>query len=420
MRERLLTAFVLLTLLTVTLYGVPRALVRAGAITQQAQEDVARDARWAAHLVATRVEAGLPVSGPDLTFLGKEPNDQLLYAPPSGDPVVLSGPAVPIRAGSGALTARVELTEGGAVEARRAASTVRSDVVRELQPIAMSGLAALGVAVLAAVVLSRRLARPFQKLAAQATVLGVRGDPVELPRQPVLEAEAIAAALRASSLRVSAMLGRERQFARNASHQLRTPLTGIRLRVQDLSSWPETPTVVREELTDVLREVDRLDDTVTVLLSFAGEEGLGEADEVSLRKVVSLVVQRWAVVAAAAGRSVVADVPVNATVRVPTSAVDQVLNVLVHNALVHGGGLVVVHAAEDGRHVRFLVRDEGRQIEVDEALLFARRRSGSASAGEGIGLALAAEFAQLLGGRLELLYRDPTTFQLLLPTATTT
>ncbi|MFC3689466.1 sensor histidine kinase [Aquipuribacter hungaricus] len=418
MRERLLAAFVLLTLLTVTLYGVPRALVRAGVVTQQAQQEVDRDAGYAAGVVTARLEAGLPVTVPDLSVVTDDldPEDQLLYLPQGADPVVLSGPSVAAEGRRDALTARVELPGGGAVEARRAVATVRQDVVRELQPIVLTGAASLVVAVLTAVVLSRRLARPFQELAAQATVLGGDAGAVELPPQPVREAEAIAAALRASSSRLTAILRRERQFARNASHQLRTPLTGIRLRVEDLSAWPETHATVREELDAVLAEVDRLDDTVTALLSFAREEGLGQTDPVQLRRVVFSVVQRWAVVAASSGRTVTADVPADASVHLPTSAVDQVLDVLVHNALVHGRGAVVLSGAHDGACVDLVVRDEGT-LDLDDELVFARRRSGSAAAGEGIGLALAAEFAQVLGGRLEVLDRAPTTFRLRLPSA---
>jgi signal transduction histidine kinase len=228
----------------------------------------------------------------------------------------------------------------------------------------------------------------------------------------VREAEDIAAALRTSSARVSSMLQRERDFARNASHQLRTPLTGVRLRVEDVAAWPETPDTVRAELRNVLGEVDRLSDTVTALLAYAREERMGDWDDVPLGEVVEAAQQRWGQLAAAQGRRL--DVDADTTVvPVPRVAVDQVLDVLVDNALKHGRGTASVAAAADERSLRFLVADEGETSATEGRRL--PERHGPGSTGEGIGLTLARDLVEVLGGSLTLARSRPTTFELTLP-----
>jgi signal transduction histidine kinase len=404
-RKRLLAALVGLTLLTVLLYAVPRSIARVSIVTEDAQADVAQVAQMVAEVLDTRSEAGLPSAAVRLDFL------------PADDEVVLrSGDDVEVLAGTGSgeggVVASAPVAAGGTVEVRRPGSAVRQDVLSAVRPIVLTGLAALAVAVLAAVVLSARLARPFQVLAGRASLLGSGDVDVDLPPLPVREAEAIAAALRASSARVTLMLQREREFARNASHQLRTPLTSVRLRVEDLKAWPETADVVRTELDDVLREVDRLSDTVTALLAFARDERMGAWEPVRLDDVLAAAAARWAPLVEGQGR--VLDVAAEqVVVPVPRVAVDQVLDVLVDNALKHGRGTVSVAAAADERSLRFLVADEGETSATEGRRL--PERHGPGSTGEGIGLTLARDLVEVLGGSLTLARSRPTTFELTLP-----
>jgi signal transduction histidine kinase len=415
-RERLLAAFVALTLLTVMLYAVPRALLRADVVGDQAQREVDLVAEVAAELLTTRLQAGLATSPLPLAFAD---DDQVVYR--TGSEVeLLAGPASG-RAGD-AVTASRDVSGGGTLEVRRSRDVVRRQVVQEVTPILLTGLASLVVAVLAALILSSRLARPFQLLAARASALG-QGDDADLDdaELPVREAEAIASALRTSGARVTTMLRREREFARNASHQLRTPLTGLRLRVEDLTLWPETPDVVKEELAHVLGEVDRLSSTVTALLAFSRDEQLGTWEAVEPAELLARLADRWGPLAAAAGRALRASAGAPATaggsVTLPRIAVDQVLDVLVDNALRHGEGAVTVSVIRAQRAVRFVVEDGGTGLDgVLDADVFRRRTGGSSVVGsEGIGLALCADLAQFVGGRLVLTGRTPTTFELVLP-----
>ena len=420
MRERLLAAFVALTLLTILLYGVPRAFLRAGLVADEAQREVEREAAIVAEVVETRLRAGLPPAGAPLEFV--DARDRVTLTAGSTVTVLAAAPEA-----EGPSTEMIDArrpVSTGTVEVRRPRAAVSRDVVAAIRPIVLTGLLALAAAVAAAVVLSARLARPFRLLAERAAALG-RGDfDADVPPLRVQEAEAIADALRTSAARVAAMLARERQFARNASHQLRTPLTGMRLRVEDVTTWTETPEEVRHELEAVLDEIDRLSDTVTALLALSRDERVGSMSPHRLDDVVQAAAQRWLPLARQLERMLTASAdagdPGDATVPLPRVVVDQVLDVLVHNALLHGHGCVRLRAAADGDRVRFTVADEGEGLrDVDESQLF-RRGSGrrTAAGGEGIGLSLCAALALGVGGRLSLSSRTPTAFELTVPTTT--
>ena len=89
---------------------------------------------------------------------------------------------------------------------------------------------------------------------------------VEVPHYGVPEAEAIGSALRRSARDLDALVRREREFAVSASHELRTPVTALRLEIEDVASWPQTPPDVAEELSRALAELDRLSATISTLL----------------------------------------------------------------------------------------------------------------------------------------------------------
>jgi signal transduction histidine kinase len=405
MRDRLLAAFLALTALTALLYAVPRSVIRVGVVHDQAQREVLVSARVGAEVVDARLRAGLPLTGGG--FARVDAHDSLVYVTSRGAQL-LDGPS-PARS---AVVASAPVPSGGVVEVSRPRGTVQAEVVRQIRGIVATGLLALLVAAAGALLLSRRLSQPFQQLAADAERLGRDGD-LEggLPPYRVKEAEAIATALRASSARLAAAIRQEREFARNVAHQLRTPLTGMRLTIEELGLSTALSDAERTELDGLLREIDRLADTVTVLLSFSRRQHLGETSDVELAPALAEAARRWRPHATAQGRAVVAEaVPEGAPVALPPGVLDQVLDVLVHNALRHGQGTVRLSVAGD----TVTVADEGTLlVGVPDVEVFQRRES--AGEGEGLGLALCAQLAAVVGGRLTLLERVPTTFGFRLP-----
>jgi signal transduction histidine kinase len=307
---------------------------------------------------------------------------------------------------------------GGLVVVQRPGSAIDQRVAEAVMPIAVLGMAVLAVAVLVAIILSRRLSRPFIELAGAAERLGEGTFDVDIREQRLPEAAAIARALERSKERLAELVHRERAFASNASHQLRTPLTALRLQIEDLTLQPElVGDTVRQELATAIAEIDRLSETVTSLLNLARSGSLGAGDEVRLDDLVVQTAMRWRPAAVRAGRllEVAASEPVQ--VHSPAAAICQLLDVLIENAIDHGAGTIHVELVKATEHAQVLVRDDGPGIAPAEAAtVFSRRGRGRSSTGEGIGLALAAEVAQSLGGRLAVRPGAPTTFELILPT----
>jgi signal transduction histidine kinase len=201
---------------------------------------------------------------------------------------------------------------------------------------------------------------------------------------------------------------RQRAFVSSASHELRTPLTALRLRLEDLSLWPEIGRSAAEDLRDALAEIDRLSQRLSRLLQASRLDTL-EDERVELADLVRDAEGRWRERAERCGRVLGVEVGPEAWVSAPAVAIRQILDVLIDNGLAHGqGGLVVQLSADDG-HVRLRVRDKGPGIPRETATgLFRRGASGS-------GLALAAELTHTIGARLVLLPGAPTTFDLVLP-----
>ena len=125
---------------------------------------------------------------------------------------------------------------------------------------------------------------------------------------------------------------------------------------------------------------------------------------------------RWHPVLAARGRPLRLAVTGTPRVRVSTSALTQILDVLIDNADRHGAGTITVTVRALDDAVAIDVTDEGPPLPGDPTALFQRRITNT---GHGIGLALARRLAEAQGGRLRLATPDPPTFTLLLPATPT-
>ncbi len=130
-------------------------------------------------------------------------------------------------------------------------------------------LLAVGVAVVLALLQARRLARPLQELAEAADRLG-SGDARPLGRRyGMQELDRVAEGLDGSAQRITDLLAAERDFAIDASHQLRTPLTALSMRLEEMIGAADYPDVVREEGAAALAQTERLADVVSQLLGRA-------------------------------------------------------------------------------------------------------------------------------------------------------
>src|SRR6204780_4764100 len=130
----------------------------------------------------------------------------------------------------------------------------------------LMAVAAVLAAVLAAL-LARRLARPVEELAEAAARLGA-GDPRPLGRRyGASDLDQVADGLDSSARRLSSLLAANRELTADASHQLRTPLTALSMRLEEMIAAADDPQVVREEGSAALAQAERLADVVSQLLS---------------------------------------------------------------------------------------------------------------------------------------------------------
>lgn len=410
MRRRLLAALVGVAVATLLLYAGPRAFLIADMVRDREQLGLDRTADLIVDAVDVRDATGLPTTEADVRALIRGREDVgVTIVRPDGTRIAAG------EVGDAASVAVRRLDGGGEVRVSLSADAVDDRVADALVPVLIFGAASIGFAVLVALVLARRLARPFAGLAAHADRLDL-DDESPAPRAGVPEADQIADALDRSQRRLAELLRSEREFSSNASHQLRTPLAALRLRIEDLSTWPQVDDEVRTELDAALVEVDRLADTVTDLLELARSGGIGGWRELDLEGTVAAAVARWEGRFADAGRRIVA-ARSGGAVRVTGSerAVHHVLDVLFENALTHGAGVVDVAVQEvDGNGV-VRVADQGSFDRAMTTAAFTRRARGSASTGSGIGLDLARSVAESAGARLRLVSHTPTVFELVLP-----
>lgn len=279
----------------------------------------------------------------------------------------------------------------------------------------MGGLGFIVLVVVAGVgrARARRVARPLQSLAAAADALGHGDFSIRAVHAGVAEIDAVSDNLERTARRLGGMLERERSFSADASHQMRTPLTAVRIGLE--SALLTAGADLHEAVEEALVGLDRLEQTVLDLLALARDTS-GPRQRTDVGVLVEEAAGLWSRALADRGRAL----QVHLEPDLPAAAVSQpalrtVLDVLLDNALTHGAGRVQVLVRATDATVLVQVGDEGAGVTGDPSRIFTRR--SVEARGTGIGLALARSLVEADGGRLELTRLVPATFALLLPAA---
>jgi signal transduction histidine kinase len=281
--------------------------------------------------------------------------------------------------------------------------------------IAVSMAVAAALAAWLAAVLAGRMARPVAELAEAAARLGA-GDPRPPGRRyGTPDLDQLADGLDSSARRLSSLLAADRELAVDASHQLRTPLTALSMRLEEMIAAADDPAVVREEGGSALAQAERLADVVSQLLSPARRTTAASAALTGIDEIVRQQVIEWEPAFRRAGRKLVLIGVRGLQAHVTPGGLAQVLATLLDNALMHGGGTVTIQTSQSTRSVVIEVRDEGKGIPPDlVSRIFERSVSGRPE-GTGLGLALARTMAAADGGRVVLVKAKPATFAVFLP-----
>jgi two-component system OmpR family sensor kinase len=295
---------------------------------------------------------------------------------------VTAAPAV----SAGAVVGAVRVTQSGAaIDARLAEA--RSDAL--WLPLGLSAsIVAMGL--LVAALLARLLVRPLRSLESAVNEVARGSTSVRAPLAGSREQRALTGAFNDMAERLEAMRARQEAFVANASHQLKTPLTSLRLRLMTAARRPSGDEQRSRDLREAELAVDRLKDIVDDLLTLSRLGGHPSA--------ASDAVHRWAPAAEHAKLRLVAR-PSHEECQVSIAPADleRMLDALLENALTYApAGSTVVLATTPGR---LEVLDEGPGFAPgEEARMlerFERGRAGLASGkGSGLGLAIARELAE--------------------------
>jgi signal transduction histidine kinase len=288
-------------------------------------------------------------------------------------------------------------------------------VTEALALIASLALLAVGVAVALAVMQARRLARPLQELASAADRLGSREAGPLGRRYGVPELDRVAEGLDSSAQRIGELLAAEREFSADASHQLRTPLTALSMRLEEMIAAADQPGVVREEGAAALVQTERLADVVGQLLGRTRRSRAGSPQLAAVDDVVAQQVVEWDPAFRRVNRKLEVTGEKGLSIYVTPGMLAQVIATLLDNALVHGAGTVTIRTSQTPKSVMIEVRDEGEGVPPELAPRIFERAVSSRAGGTGLGLALARGIAAADGAKVVLVRPRPAVFAVFLP-----
>ncbi|GIF18315.1 signal transduction histidine kinase [Actinoplanes tereljensis] len=295
----------------------------------------------------------------------------------------------------------------GAIRVSVPAASLTTRIHRFWLLLAAAGVIVLAAAALTAVALARWISRPVRALeratgqAAQGTAPGflpTSTGPPELRR--------LATTFAATAHRLHTLIATQRAFIGHASHQLKTPLAALRLRLENLEH--DAAESQGRDLRAALAETDRLTRLVDTLLKMARYEQVELRPEpAGVADVVAMRVQHWQPVAAAGAVELKVTGDPDARVQSLPGSVEQILDNLLSNAVraAPPGSTVTVswQPGPDGWELH--VTDQGAGLTAEECVRAMDpfwRAPNAPKGGTGLGLALVRQLAEAAGGRAEL------------------
>lgn len=270
-------------------------------------------------------------------------------------------------------------------------------------------LGALSAVVLATVgsvglVLARGVTRPIRRVEDAARLLAegdldARAGEVHGPP----EIEALARQFDATAERLGHLVEVQRRFVSDASHQLRTPLTALRLRLETMQPSAED----QPRVDAALAETDRLSRLVQSLLSIARTDAAPVLADVDLAAVVADRSEAWREVAEQGEVRLVVARPDELVVRAVDGGAEQILDNLLSNALAVAprGSRIAIDLEPRPRGGRLVVTDQGPGMTAEQrANATARfwRPAGATGPGSGLGLAIVDQLVTAGGGELSI------------------
>jgi len=379
MRDRLILGFVVVTLGLVLAAGAVRSVTLDGMQREREGEHIFREATTLAAVIEAREQQGEEI---DASFLNDyvSADTQLAYAPDGGDVVEVGGPDFEA---DGGVSSTITLDEGD-LTVRQSASRIGGILSEDPWSVIVLFLLIGVVSALSGLVISRSLSAPFQRLAIAAGALGRGRFDLDLPETRVPEARAISEALRSSAVALRDRLEREQAFSMHASHVLRTPLTVLRLQLEELALDAQLSEESRAAAVRGMAAVDKVNEVAGELVTLS-RQGLIGGEQIPLRDLATDSAQHWSDELAVLGRGVTAAVEGDLELTFTPGPIEQILDLLLRHVVRRGAGDARLVLEGDARgHLRIIISSARQAIAREETLVEEAR-----------------SVVEALGGRLE-------------------
>ena len=437
MTRRLVGTYLAITGLILLVLIVPLGRTFASSEQDRLLAAIDRDATVVAGLSEEGLELGQPV-GFDalLARYGNDPGGRIVVVDSRGISVADSDN---IGGAPTDFSTRPEIgvaLSGTRTAGRRASETLGGDLLFVARPVESSGrilgavritypaatlndavfdnwlrLGLLSVVVLIAVtvvgiVLARQVTRPVRDLETAALALAEGDLEMRVPdRSGPPELVSLGRTFNEMATRIESLVSSQRAFVANASHQLRTPLTALRLRLDNLedTAGPDEQAAVQAAIA----EIQRLSRIVDGLLAIARSEAESRPLEpVDVAGVARERGETWRPLAREAGIGLEVTGPAVAWATTVPGAIEQILDNLISNALeaTPGDGAIRVSVRDAGAAWELHVLDDGPGLtRTERERAFDRFYSkGKAGRGSGLGLAVVRQLAVASGGEASL------------------
>jgi signal transduction histidine kinase len=294
----------------------------------------------------------------------------------------------------------------GAVRVTQSVDAVRSEVRRDTLALIGLGLAALVLGLVVAWLLAGFLSRPLRDLTRAARRVEAGDLEARAEEAGAREHREVAHAFNDMTARLGQSMAAQRDFVANAAHQLRTPLTGLRLRLEAAGLKADDP-ALRRDLEAGERETERLARTVTDLLTLAREaERPAAVAPLDVRRAAEAALERWISVADEHGCDLeLRDRSAGARVAASAEDVAVILDNLIENAIEHTAAdtTVTIELRAGAGAGTIAVADAGPGLQPgEEERVFDRFFRGSSRterpSGSGLGLTIVRVLARRWGG----------------------
>jgi signal transduction histidine kinase len=441
--NRLLLGYAAITVLVLVILEIPLGITYARNERQDLTTKVERDAVAMASLAQDALEGTSPAPVRPVRRLAEdyaaESDGRVVVVRLDGRAVIDTSPEFPEGRNFSTRPEVAEALGGQVATGVRSSETLGASLLYVAVPVASQGqilgavrityptsaldsrirrywlvLAAIAGVVLAAAAVSglaiaRSVTRPLQDVERAAEALG-RGDlAARAPASGPEEVRDLARVVNETAARLEALLHSQEAFVADASHQLRTPLTALRLRLENLEA--DVPPSGRPSLEGAVAEVERLSRLVEGLLALARSDASEETGErLDLGTLVEGRAEAWSALAEERGVRLETSRDGPAIVRAAPARVEQVLDNLLANALEVSpeGGTIRIGTSRGREWVELHVVDEGPGLTAEEReRAFDRFWRGRGSAeGSGLGLAIVKRLVAADDGRVELRAAD--------------